>query len=534
MLSRTNSQALIALAAIIFSTGLAVSTPTSAQQWEPPLGIPNPPFGIGEVRGIFTHYVDNTNPLATDTGNPNGSPTTPRQTVPPSLPAGSVVEVHGGPYVLAGSRTWTGSGTAASPVFIVGVGNPVFQGTLSSIIFAGSYFIVEGFVFDSVKLRLNSPLSHFAVRNSEVRNYSPTSNSEAISINSTYTVIYKNHIHHNGDSERPTELDVHGIKPSTNASKVWIVENHIHHNGGDSIQVGDATSIEPWAEFIYIGSNEMHRDRENAVDIKQARDIIVSQNLAYDYVIRDSSGGEAIVAHNSAVRIWILFNHVHSSRIGITSTGANGFYVVGNVIHDIYHAASETAYNPGSYFGSHAILTYATTESYHIGNTIWNVDAGISYANGASKSEFINNIVGNLTQASHHIANAAGYDTGVLSHSLLGGPIRIQWRTLYTSLAGFQTAYPGNGIGVINADPQFVDVAALNYEPQAGSPVIDNGMPHSVYSTFFSLYGVDITKDIVGRPRPLGTSFDIGAYELGSGGSPTATAPPAPSNLSVR
>ena len=49
-------------------------------------------------------------------------------------------------------------------------------------------------------------------------------------------------------------------------------------------QHGNRLEGEPWARFIYIGRNEMHDDRENAVDVKQSRDVIVSENTIHGYV----------------------------------------------------------------------------------------------------------------------------------------------------------------------------------------------------------------------------------------------------------
>ena len=104
------------LTAVIAATGIAAlraQLPQPVIPWQPPAGIPAPSFGIVEQPGTPTHYVDNTNTAATDTLNPNGSPTRPRLTVPTALPAGAVVEVRGGPYNLTASSTiWYAAGTS--------------------------------------------------------------------------------------------------------------------------------------------------------------------------------------------------------------------------------------------------------------------------------------------------------------------------------------------------------------------------------------------------------------------------------------
>ncbi|MEP0843651.1 MAG: hypothetical protein HRF43_13185, partial [Phycisphaerae bacterium] len=128
---------------VLFPASTAVSTPVTGpvsglnlQAWVPPIGVPMPTFGIreqapaspspwtGTVAGFY--YVDNTHSASTDASNPNGYPAKPRKTIPTDLPAGSVVEVRGGPYTytIGGVIPLGGNGTAAQPVFIKGVSAP--------------------------------------------------------------------------------------------------------------------------------------------------------------------------------------------------------------------------------------------------------------------------------------------------------------------------------------------------------------------------------------------------------------------------
>ncbi len=70
---------------------------------------------------------------ATDTNNPNGTATKPRRTIPTYLPAGSVVEVRGGPYAVSSANLILDSrGTAAAPVVIKGINKPRLQGGYGS------------------------------------------------------------------------------------------------------------------------------------------------------------------------------------------------------------------------------------------------------------------------------------------------------------------------------------------------------------------------------------------------------------------
>src|SRR4051812_13976623 len=97
-------------------------------QWTPPIGIPMPSFGVTEIAPAVPnpwtvstpgfYYVDQTQASATDTSNAYGTPAKPRRTIPWSLPAGSVVELHGTydtPHTSP--ATLVSNGTAARPVF---------------------------------------------------------------------------------------------------------------------------------------------------------------------------------------------------------------------------------------------------------------------------------------------------------------------------------------------------------------------------------------------------------------------------------
>jgi len=92
----------ISSALILFSV-LAIQP--AAAQWAPPIGIPAPSFGITNVAPAVPnpwtastpgfYYVEPTKTASTDASNTYGTPAKPRKTIPTTLPAGSVVELHG-------------------------------------------------------------------------------------------------------------------------------------------------------------------------------------------------------------------------------------------------------------------------------------------------------------------------------------------------------------------------------------------------------------------------------------------------------
>jgi hypothetical protein len=498
--------ALLALASVI----VAQPPPGgAAEAWEPPLGIPAPTFGIAEVPGAPTHYVDNSHPRATDAGNAQGSPDRPRMTVPPALAEGSVVDVRGGPYGGAARAVWTGAGTAARPVFVRGTGRPEFHGVELRI--TGSYVVVEGLAFVGAPVRLRG--DHVSFRGNEVRGFSPLRHSAALSGMGSDLVIHGNHIHGNGDVASAREVDIHGIKFATGTERLWIVDNHLHHNGGDAVQIGGATT-EPWAQHVYIARNHLHEDRENAVDVKQARDVVISQNRAWGYRAVSSSDGTAIVVHDNPDRVWVLFNEIHSSVNGVRNNGSTASYIVGNVIRNIHHDLRDRDYDPADAWGTGAaVISWRTGDLYVVNNTFFDVDAGIHYPDRSGRLHLANNIVARLSQPAHHVAIARPPVAAIstLSHSLLQAPTRVNWGGKRYDLRSFRSVFPTQCQGCLDGDPLFVGADDLRL--RAGSPALDAGVAHPVYDLFRQRYGLSIARDHAGRPRPQGAGWDLGAHE---------------------
>jgi hypothetical protein len=193
-------------------------------------------------------------------------------------------------------------------------------------------------------------------------------------------------------------------------------------------------------------------------------------------------------------------------------TGAAAFYVVGNVIHRIHHAPGRD-YDPNSLYGSQAVIAYASPEIHVVANTIYDVDAGISFPTG-ERAVIVGNVIANLSQTSHHVAvGGSATGTSVMSHNLLAGPVRIKWgSTRALALSEFQGP-SGRGAGCVAADPAFQDPGRGDFGLRTGSPAIDTGTTLDVYATFHRLYGLDIARDLTSTPRPQGRAFDMGALE---------------------
>ena len=335
--------------------------------WEPPIGIPRPEFWIeesyrmydieanrnpsllyamNEEGGFYTHYVDNS-VSCIDSGNPYGTAANPRCTIPTivsDVPEGSVVEIHGEQYNKKGFITLNFVGTKEKPIFIRGYSQadkPVFNIT-GGFRVGGRYTIIENLALSATAISFHYSLAfrdHISIRNIEA--FGPNA---AIGVgNIGYTVpasqivFYNNYIHDTaidikGDTDTPSGNV--GIAVNSNSNHIWVVDNHVHRTGSDSFHSGHACVN---IDHVYIGRNEFHHDKENAIDIKAVRDFIISENKIYGYRGSCSSGADAIRVNDEGEQdnIWIIFNEIYDSDVGIAPYGAIFRpYVIGNLIYD--------------------------------------------------------------------------------------------------------------------------------------------------------------------------------------------------------
>jgi hypothetical protein len=402
------------------------------------------------------------------------------------------------------------------------------------------YVIVEYIDFDlnqgtegAISIRpwtADEQVHHVSVRHCEVRNlFSGDGGNTAMMAATSYVdgnittdiVFYDNHIHPDDLPAMPVsyEKDTMGIGVAQNSERVWIVDNHIHHTAGDAVGAGHAANYT--AKNYYIGRNHMHDCGENAVDLKEVENIIVSQNIMHDFYgisAGSGGGGAAMVIHYgptySPRNTWVLFNEMYDTNdVGIQVGGdqEHDVYLIGNIIHDITNAE-------GTANGLQSWTTAATINL--IGNVFYNVDNGIDSFQTSDLSQMVlsNNIIANLQNpAGFHlyVGNSAYLDSVDAGYNLFyqpGAEVRIDWNGQDYNVAEFQ-ANTGNCQGCIEADPLFSDAANNDYRLQSDSPAIDAGAVSDLYQQFENFWGLDIRFDFDGAPRPQGSAWDIGAYE---------------------
>jgi hypothetical protein len=290
------------------------------------------------------------------------------------------------------------------------------------------------------------------------------------------------------------------------------VDNELYRNSGDGIQISaGSAAAQPTTHHIYVGRNVAHDNKQTGFWTKQAVDVVFSENLCYAHRPSNSSYGACMGFQYAPERVWFLFNHIHDCDFGIGGSSDNGqgtgqdSYFIGNLIHRIHHSGG---YNPNTAWSNAAIMLAGSVNRYIVNNTIHDVDAGINSPGARGSVRIVDNIISSVTepQGSHvFIEMPTTASTSAMHHNLLDGTARIKWGGVTDNLSRFQAS--------INADPLFVNPAGEDFRLQAASPAVDAGVMDPVYSTFSSLYGLDIAKDIAGRPRPQGAAMDLGAHE---------------------
>lgn len=549
---------------------LFIAIPSFAA-YVPPTGIPRPSFGIDQVHtsysgqtytaggfayrnagnGPYTHYIDSTSSNCTDTSNTYGTVAVPRCNLPTTYPTGSVVELHGGPYPYLNLNS--AMGTADNPIYIRSANdknkvtfNNVGVKPFSVYILNSSYVILENIIMDGSSLtgsspngamNIRSPSHHIAVRHSEAKNYPipnlcGDSNCWNVSIwgagagtdgatgNTTSNIVfYDNYIHNNASAiwPPPYETGRHGIMVEGGAEYVWVLNNRIDHSGDDGVQIWwKATGANgPPAHHVYIGNNIVHDMGENAFDVKQSYDVAISQNKVWGFSqtaqLGAGSDGSAIVLNNDdpSDRLWVLYNEIYESNIGIRSQAHGAVSIVGNIIYDIRRAAG--AVIPTSSTGSTsgcAITTSSSPNLNIVNNTIDQIDAGIYViATTGATYNVSNNIISNLNEITSFMV-AYNISTPMLSTS----------NNLFFSANGNTALKKATCTNcVIGSDPLYTNQSARDYRLTSTSSATGRGIMNSIYPLFFNTYNLPLKYNNIGVTQSFSSStlvntpIDIGA-----------------------
>lgn len=505
--------------------------------WRAPIGVPVPSFGVGETAPAAPdpwtgatagwYYVCASCPGANDdASNPSGDPTHPRITIPTPLPAGAVVLVSGQEDV---DESFVAQGTAAAPVFVRAAdakAPPTFTTTLQV---SGSYVIVENVHVGpadatDTDFGVNVPegSDHVVIRHSDFDGN--LQRAGGISVGTwnyagaevaSQIVIDDDKVHDLGDVAATFDQDAHCIDITGSADHVWVTHDTLRRCSGDGLQIEAQTGRRDKVHHIYYGLNTADHDRQSGGWVKHATDVIVSQNVLHDFAPNSGGPGACTGFQYGPEEVWFLFNELYACSIGIDSGDndppGDGLhqYAIGNLIHDIHGPPGTNPYGQGG------IIVRGGTHVAVIGNTIDMVDSGINVLPFAGDAIVVDNIVTNRTLAGlyhrdldvEHASNAALLDANLFFRP--AGTSFVWDGAAVGSVADLMTA-SGACAHCLEVDPQY---APGWWRLQVMSPAIDTGIAAPVYAEFASRYGIDISVDADGKPRPAGTGWDLGAYE---------------------
>lgn len=194
------------------------------------------------------------------------------------------------------------------------------------------------------------------------------------------------------------------------------------------------------------------------------------------------------------------------------SCGGGGQQINGTVIWN------NVFFNQHPYVGAETNVTgasgmaglYIYSNSFGGPRSITDMKVGCTVANGISDLKIENNIFWSGNPSSCAVEVDLEYISGTplidynCYYSTFASPLRSA-NTWYSWAAWKALGFEVHGI---LADPLYVnsEVNTWNLQLQSGSPAIGAGVD----------LGSSYKIDILGKARPVGTSWDIGAYEMGS------------------
>ncbi|MFN8095216.1 MAG: right-handed parallel beta-helix repeat-containing protein [Vicinamibacteria bacterium] len=500
----------------------AAATVAGAASWAAPIGVPAPSFGVAEEappppepwssaatsRGFAFYYVCPSCPGAIDLLNSHGHPGHPRASIPSEVAGPAVVVLDG---AFDAKVAFTANGSAGEPVFLTSR-DPSQPARLRSLsVERGSFLIIERLWIgprdagdDDFGFYVAEGASHVALRRSELAGNSHRAGGVVVGSwgyrgagSASQIVIDGNHVHDLGDVASADDQDAHCVTLNGSSDHVWVTHNRLERCSGDAIQVEAQRGRRASIHHVYYGANTASANRQSGGWVKNATDVIFSQNVVHDFAASSGGPGSCFGFQYDAEYVWFLFNEGYRCSIGINIAGADDdpgqyAYVIGNVLHDI-HAPTTNPYQSG------AMVIRGGTNVFVVNNTMYDVDSGVNMPPGTPNVYYTNNIIASRRQPGTYDLYVEGRTRVDARNNIFGANARF-------SEGGGTRAYLG--------DPKLVSPATGDFRPQPGSPAVDAGIPSAAYEAFQSRYGLSLAVDHAGRPRPAGAAWDIGAFEL--------------------
>lgn len=445
---------------------LAGVSPLHAQ-----IGIPAPPFGINEgAIGV----VLTTKPQGTVTG-----------------PA--TFKLSGN----VGAINFSGIGSPTAWIYVTSA-DPANPATVAGLTAQGSYIIFDHLKILNAGAGFQEGSDHLVIRNSEIiGQIGDGSNgsgggvgfgtwSYAGSASLSYVVFDHNNLHDIGDWQATTDVDNHCVVVNGSVDHLWVTNNWFTRCGGDSMQLEAQDGRQAKIHHVFFAKNTSQFNRQSGGWVKDATDVVFSQNVAHDMKAGSGGSGPCFGAQYTARNIWFIFNECYAAPIGIA-------------LNSINNDPAGPIYILGNYF--HALLS-PDTNPYNSGG--------------------ITSRIGGVVTIAHNTilalgANLAGIN--VLPGQTVSASSNVLPNPIYSE-------------GTVNSDHNLL--VSGTADPRAIAPAVDSGIANSAYATYQNYFGVSIAYDFDGNARPKGANWDIGAFESGGtqpppGPTPTPTVTPKPS-----
>lgn len=527
-----------------FESYHATSNPTPWPYNPVTLATPDRPTDwSSEIAGYY--FIDEGS--GQDSGRTYGTPSAPRATLPSPIPAGSYVEVAGDysniiggvvPIEAAGNgNTWAAN--TNGPVFIVSnESNPVRFTGAKNILF-GTHLIVDGCRFNWLNAS-NSTMqiastnasyqgSYITARNCEVDGFT-TGTGGAVGVASDssgspyvhHVCLYNLNIHTFGPTGTPDfDRDYQGVAISDMSEDIFVLECTINDVAGTGIAVSTGSSSLTPAKRVWVAGNHIYNCWQSALWCKNGEHIIFSQNLIHDVKETAWSPSKGMGAQYFPESVWYLFNTVYNcryaGRIASTNAASDGhIYFIGNLLYDLGLGIAPA----NSPWDTSAIHCEGSVYRYIVDNTIHNSLSGIHLSNTSNTptTEIHGNIVSEITHADgkHFYSETTALSGAELTENHWYDSGALALRNGYSGTAESDLAQwksdTGSSVGDTEGDPLFTNAGTDDYTLQSGSPCVDTGEKHAVYTTFYNTYGISIDFDNDANSRPVGV-WDKGAFE---------------------